>query len=68
MFDQTRCVILQLPHAILDAGCEIYKLLQDPMSHYEWFSSIFKRHYRTFVLYIQTDTFFWLRWIDLSQK
>ena len=44
---QIRCVILQLPHAILDAGCEIYKLLQDPMSHYESFSSIFNRHYRT---------------------
>ena len=55
---QIRCVILQLPYAILDAGCEMYKLLQDPMSHYECFSSIFKRHYRTFVLHIQTDAFF----------
>ena len=55
--NQTRCVILHLPQAILDARCEIYKLLQDPMSHCGFSSSIFKRHYRTFVLHIQTDTF-----------
>ena len=60
--------ILHLSQAILNTGWEIYKLLQDPMSHYGSLSRIFKRHNRTFVLHIQTDTFFWLRWIDLSQK
>ena len=48
--------ILYLPQAILGAGCEIKKVLKDPMSHYRPFSCIFKRHNRTFVLHIQTDT------------
>lgn len=48
--------ILYLPQAILSAGCEIQKVLQDPMSHYGPFSCISKRHNRTFVLHIQTDT------------
>ena len=60
--------ILYLPQAILGAGCEIKKVLKDPMSHYRPFSCIFKRHNRTFVLHIQTDTLLYLRWMDLSQK
>ena len=60
--------ILHLSQAIYT---ETYKLLQDPMSHYmdlslEFSSGILSN--RTFALHIQTDTFFWLRWIDLSQK
>ena len=60
--------ILHLSQAIYT---ETYKLLQDPMSHYMDFSLEFSSGIlsnRTFALHIQTDTFFWLRWIDLSQK
>ena len=44
------------PQAILNAECEVLRLLQDPMSYYGSFFCIFKRQNCAFVLYIQTDT------------